>query len=225
MRAYPEAYVSGARERLGLALHYAVNACGIEGPWFCHLLAHSEAGRQFERGNPCYVAGMSGIELARAVLHGAYGGPDGTVAGNEDLPDLAPGYFSDGYSAEYWVGWALGYYQWWSARPLRRILEETPYGELRSMYPSYHEMDVMRFVEALEARRGTVGGETRLKRMREARGMAQVELAQAADVNVRSIQMYEQRVNDIDKAQARTLARLATVLGCSIEDLLEDPTA
>ena len=30
-------------------------------------------------------------------------------------------------------------------------------------------------------------------------------------------------VNDIDKAQARTLYKLSRVLGCSIEDLLENP--
>ena len=42
-------------------------------------------------------------------------------------------------------------------------------------------------------------------------------------VSLRSIQMYEQKVNDIDKAQARTLYKLSRVLGCSIEDLLENP--
>ena len=35
----------------------------------------------------------------------------------------------------------------------------------------------------------------------------------------------EQRVNDIDKAQGRTLYRLARILGCSIDDLLENPNA
>lgn len=33
--------------------------------------------------------------------------------------------------------------------------------------------------------------------------------------------MYEQRHNDINKAQAETLHRLSIVLGCNIEDLLE----
>ena len=44
-----------------------------------------------------------------------------------------------------------------------------------------------------------------------------------AGINVRNIQMYEQRVNDIDKAQARTLYKLSRVLGCDIENLLENP--
>lgn len=42
-------------------------------------------------------------------------------------------------------------------------------------------------------------------------------------VNLRNIQMYEQRGNDIDKAQAQILYKLSRVLGCSIEDLLENP--
>jgi len=33
--------------------------------------------------------------------------------------------------------------------------------------------------------------------------------------------MYEQRRNDINKAQSETLYKIAKVLGCSIEDLLE----
>ena len=35
--------------------------------------------------------------------------------------------------------------------------------------------------------------------------------------------MYEQRVNDINKVRVRALFRLARVLGCSIDDLLECP--
>ena len=35
--------------------------------------------------------------------------------------------------------------------------------------------------------------------------------------------MYEQRKNDIDKAQGQILYKLAVTLGCSIEDLLEMP--
>ena len=35
---------------------------------------------------------------------------------------------------------------------------------------------------------------------------------------------WEQKVNDIDKAQAQTLYKLSRVLGCDIEDLLENPT-
>jgi hypothetical protein len=37
--------------------------------------------------------------------------------------------------------------------------------------------------------------------------------------------MYEQRNKDINKASVEALYRISKVLGCSIEDLLENPVA
>jgi transcriptional regulator with XRE-family HTH domain len=62
-----------------------------------------------------------------------------------------------------------------------------------------------------------------IKQIRESRGISQAELAETSGVNLRSIQMYEQKVNDIDKAQSQSLYKLSRVLGCGIEDLLENP--
>ena len=66
-------------------------------------------------------------------------------------------------------------------------------------------------------------GDSNLKRIRENRGLSQAELAEQSGVNLRNIQMYEQRVNGIDKAQANILYKLSRVLGCNVEDLLENP--
>ena len=49
----------------------------------------------------------------------------------------------------------------------------------------------------------------------------QAELAKRSQVSLRSIQMYEQRNKDINKASAETVLRLSRVLGCTMEDLLE----
>ena len=65
-------------------------------------------------------------------------------------------------------------------------------------------------------------GDSNLKRIRENRGLSQAELAEQSGVNLRNIQMYEQRVNSIDKAQANILYKLSRVLGCNVEDLLEN---
>lgn len=62
---------------------------------------------------------------------------------------------------------------------------------------------------------------TNLKRLREAAGLSQSQLAKAADLGLKGMQYYEQRIRDINKAQAGTLYRLAKVLNCSMEDLLE----
>ena len=62
---------------------------------------------------------------------------------------------------------------------------------------------------------------TTLARLRKARGLSQKELAEASGVALRMIQLYEQRQNDINKAQASSLQSLAHALGCRIEDLFE----
>lgn len=91
------------------------------------------------------------------------------------------------------------------------------------MYSVYHEMDIGHFIEDMNKRYMSITQEIHLKTIRENRGISQVELAALSGVKLRSIQMYEQKVNDIDKAQARTLYKLSRVLGCNIEDLLENP--
>lgn len=75
----------------------------------------------------------------------------------------------------------------------------------------------------MDKRYNAVVLETKLRKFREYRKLSQSELAKLSVVNVRSIQLYEQRVNNIDKAEAHTLYKLSRVLGCGVEDLLESP--
>ena len=63
--------------------------------------------------------------------------------------------------------------------------------------------------------------ETQLKYFRTYANYTQQELAHRSGVSLRSIQMYEQRQKDINKASADTLYRLSKMLHCSIEDLME----
>lgn len=60
-----------------------------------------------------------------------------------------------------------------------------------------------------------------MKRLRKEHGMTQAELAERSGVSIRMIQYYEQGVNDINKAEAITVYRLAKALECRSEDLLE----
>lgn len=60
-----------------------------------------------------------------------------------------------------------------------------------------------------------------LKLWRQRRGMSQAQLAKASGVNIRMIQYYEQGKNDINRAEALSVYRLAQALVCSMEALLE----
>lgn len=63
---------------------------------------------------------------------------------------------------------------------------------------------------------------SKLQDMRKSRGMSQSQLAELSEISIRMIQYYEQGVRDINKAQGITLRKLANVLSCAMEDLMED---
>ena len=88
-------------------------------------------------------------------------------------------------------------------------------------YRIYHEMDVSRFLEDFMQELESVKVEKNLRRLRLAAGYSQSELSRLSGVNIRNIQLYEQGVQDINKASASTLAALARPLACTIEDLME----
>ena len=65
------------------------------------------------------------------------------------------------------------------------------------MYSVYHEMDIGHFIEDMNKKYMSITQEIHLKTIRENRGISQVELAALSGVKLRSIQMYEQKVNDM----------------------------
>ena len=71
--AYSESYLNNAKDRLSSFFDYAINNCKLKPDWITALFINTGYAEQFERGNPAYVAGMSGVELARAVITKAYG--------------------------------------------------------------------------------------------------------------------------------------------------------
>ncbi len=212
IHAYNELYLADAQNHLANAFDYAINDCGLSPDWFAKLFVQSKLSSQFERGNPAIIAGKSGEELVREVLK--------SLAPDERYPNRR---FSEERSPEYWAGWALAYYQWVSGKRFKEIFLRIPLSEILTMYRVFHEMDVSNFVESMEKRFNAVVLETKLKTIRESRQISQRELAIMSGVSLRSIQLYEQKVNDIDKAQAQTVYKLSRALGCEIEDLLENP--
>lgn len=211
--AYSESYLSSAKARLSSFFDYAINDCRLKPDWVAALFINTGYAEQFERGNPAYVAGMSGVELARAVIMKAYG--------KREFP---PPTATKDCSPEYWTGWVLAEYQWYCCRRFKDIFLRIPLTRIIEMYPVYHEMDITGFIDTMEAFYRAAQGDSNLKRIRESRGLSQSTLAVQSGVNLRNIQMYEQRVNSIDKAQVRILYKLSRALGCDIEDLLESPS-
>ena len=210
--AYEEMYLNDAMRVMGEMLDYAVHDCGCDGDLFFTQFLASGVAEQFERGNPKFVGGMSGVELALEVFRRTTG----------QIPDVDASAYGE-KSPEYWAGWSLAYYQWESGMPFREIVSHgLTVREICSMY-LLHEADISKFAEAADKviQKSLGDGETNLKRSRRANGFSQKQLAEVSGVALRMIQLYEQRQNDINKAQASTLSRLARSLTCRMEDLME----
>ena len=210
IHAYREIYLSKAQSALGDAFDYAVNTCHIPGDMFIKLFSVSSIGKRMEEGDPSVLAGKSGIEIAGDVL----------IETTGEAPAKEP-QERFGCSVEYWIGWAVAYYQWFSSRKYSDIFKALSFEDLQNMYYPLHEADITKFVDVAEERIREIFADTNLKRIRTAYGCTQAELADLSGVSLRSIQMYEQRRKDINKASTESVYRIAKVLGCSIEDLLE----
>ncbi len=208
--AYQEIYLNNAQSVLGDAFDYAVNTCGIRGSDFVKLFSVSTISRRMENGEPSYIAGKSGIEIVREIFFETM---------EKEITNEPEEHF--GRSKEYWIGWAVAYYQWYSSRKYSEIFKAISFEELQQMYCTLHEADISKFVDIANARIKEYFKDTNLKRLRAAYGCTQAELAQKSEVSLRSIQMYEQRNKDINKASVETVYRISKALGCEIEDLIE----
>ena len=96
IHAYDKSYLSAAQKNLARMLDYLVNDLHypLETAWQWFLI--SKMAFRFEQGDCSVLVGLSGVELARAVLEQA----------GEVVPMQKPSYAYD-RSPEYWTGWAL----------------------------------------------------------------------------------------------------------------------
>ena len=101
------------------------------------------------------------------------------------------------------------------------IIKAVPIEEIRALYSRYHEMDIRHFVDKMNELCRSQRGEANLKRLRRQTGITQRELAEKSGVSLRTIQQYEQRKKNINKAQIDTLIPMTMALYCEVRDLLE----
>ena len=210
MNAYDKAYLEDAMSNLAVMLDYGSMAYGDPELFFDRFLV-SDISKQFGSGSPRYIAGMSGIELAEKVIEDTGGTP------------VYVEYRTFGRTATYWAGWALAYLQWYTGYTFEKIKEwGVTISFLLNLYPTHHEADISKMIDTATARIAEYKGTSvnPLKRQRKSAGLTQKELAERSGVKVRMIKAYEQGNQDISKAEARSVIKLARALNCLPEDLL-----
>lgn len=62
----------------------------------------------------------------------------------------------------------------------------------------------------------------KLKETRQAKGLSQSQLAEKANMNVRTLQHYEQGSKNFDHARIDTILRVCLALDCKLEDIIEN---
>jgi len=211
--AYSESYLDDAMQNMGDMLDYALVDCGYAPDEF--FLGLSTAAL------PPKLKMVTQNTLSECRVW--------------SLPDEVSFYFTTGSyptkervvkdftGREYWAGWILAYYQWHSGLKFSDMTKNgLSLSEVLSLY-ILHEADQSKFVDTANEiiSRHKLEKPSNLTTIRKARGFTQGQLSQQSGVTLRMIQLYEQRQNDINKAQAGTLLSLAKALGCEMQDLME----
>ena len=96
-RAYKKTYLNGAMRNLAVMMDCGVHKYGYTIGEFYQKFLSSCVSRQFSQGNPRYLVGMSGAELADLVVQESGG----------SISDKNDGTYTTG--PEYWAGWVLAY--------------------------------------------------------------------------------------------------------------------
>ncbi len=211
MNAYNELYIDDAAEILGGYIDYMVNVERHSGEDALYFFTRSVIGREFGSGNPKYIAGCSGAEMAAAVTDEVF--RKQIIICDYSQVDKSP---------EYWCGWILARYQWYKGVPFKIIYDKgLSYSYIRSRY-ILHEADETKafddFDGYLELHKQHM--ESTLKRLRTYCEMTQKQLSEKSGVSLRMIQLYEQGQSDITHAQINIVKALAEALGARPEELV-----
>lgn len=215
MHPYPKEYLTSIMGTLGKAFEFADRTLSGGVERFYPLFAKSDIAASLSEDTDKPDIGLSGIAVVLEIC--------GT-ARNEVIDELVQGSISSSkadFSYARWLGQSLAHYQWESGVPFRTIAAFLSSEELRRIYAEVSEGDWADILSTIEHVRRRATSSTQLRKLRCAFGLTQAELSKRSHVSLRSIQQYEQRKKDINRAQAHSIYALSQVLNCQMEELLE----
>lgn len=207
IHAYDKNYLLKAQNNFASMLDFAVYDLEEDLSLFYQKFLQSKFCSQFERGESIVIVGKSGVELALDVM-----GDESLASKYRPAANRTP---------EYWCGWALAYFQWYTNLSFKELNNYIPISEVLAMYSPYHEMDISQFCDKMIELYNKRKNDTNLKAIRLDAGLSQSELAEISGIPVRTIQQYEQNQKNINAAKAETVVKLAKALNCTVENLME----
>lgn len=194
---------------LGICISFACKYLGFQADEFFKLFSSSIISIEYAKANPKYIYGMSGVELAYEVLYDLGFNPK-----NVDDYEIEK-------DANYWVGRVIGYIRYvndYSYKYLAEIIN------LNSLLDHFEELvnEGLGYInEYVFTNLVSTDTKSRLQVKRKLVDLSQSELAQKANINIRTLQQYEIKNKNINNASVTSVIRLADAIGCKIDDILE----
>ncbi|MBO4725449.1 MAG: helix-turn-helix transcriptional regulator [Firmicutes bacterium] len=214
--AYPQNRLAAMQGLLSEILDAAVYELHLDATEFYDTFAVSEIAHRMEKGD------IRLLDELKSKYGGSYKTLAGSImAGRERKVGQVPVRYSAGNSPEYWAGSMLAFYQWQSCIPFAEINKYLSIEYVKGMHDEFKQREPEAFAATISTLFKGAKRDTNLATIRRGAGFSQKQLAEAADIPVRTIQQYEQRQKNINKAQAEYIFRMARVLGCKMDDLLE----
>ena len=229
-------FTDKASHTMAHMLDFAVHDLRHDASAFFELFLSSGIADRFGRGDMRLITGTSGVELAYRVLREC-----GITVERTSYR------YTAGRTREYWTGYALARYQAETGLSFHDIISAVPVRDMISLCDGYREAEIRTITEKLSwmdtlrvpdhmseehylkfrahideaVSAGKTSTDTVLKTLRVRSGYSQSGLAAASGVPVRTIQQYEQRQKDINKAAFESIIKLAAALSCEPSALLE----
>lgn len=201
IHAYNKMYLEQVTYTVASIFDIAVNSVGLKLEEFLNMFIETDLCHMLEKAD-LMIIGKSSVEILEEFLN----------------KKIKVKYDFSKRSREFWFGYVLSYTSWYLNKTYKEILTVIPCDELIMLYNTLHEADIKKTIDLIDSR---FNHESKIKLMRIKRGLSQSQLARISDVKLRTIKSYEQRENDINKANVLNLRKLSQALNCNLEDLLD----
>ena len=199
-----------AAETTSAMFSLCVDALGMSGERAAQLFVGSGMARQIELLNAPMIMGKNELDQLEWMLWRC-----GIEADLDNLDYVLAG-------TACWVGEVLFTFHAETGMPFKRILSRVSYDDIEALQLRCVEWDPQATVrELLIPMYVDRADPNPLRTMRLRHGLTQNELAGAAGISLRTLQQYEQGTKDVSRAAAVTVLKLAHVLGCEVEDLVD----
>ena len=140
--SYNREYLQSAQEILAAMIDVAVYYLDYKPADFYDSFLKSDYSHKFEKGDPFTLWGKSGTEIAFDIAQKDIG---------EYKNKLTESGLKLHRSPEYWAGWSLAYYQWFSNKTFSEINKTTDINKIINLYNPYHEMDIRQFCDKMDS--------------------------------------------------------------------------